>query len=336
MPRQIAKFALLASLVLIPAGGRAATPPSVLEGEIFTADTAHSLLDFTVRQAGFGRVRGTFKDYRAAIFYVEDDLTKSTVSVTINTKTIETGSKFRDDHLRSADFFEVEKFPTITFRSERVDKNPQGYALVGRLTIRDVSREVRIPFQVVSRKTADQFENQRIVFDGKITLNRKDFGVVGPEFWNNLISEEVEIDISLAGRIFNFKNSFARWQENSVGKAIMETVATDGAEAARQKVLDLWTNHKSEYSFGLMEPFAAGMQLYQGGQPKDAIVILSLIPELYKDSVEPAELSSVYATLSEIHAQQGDRPRAVENAEKALSLDPANPKAQELLRHLKK
>ncbi len=326
---------LLATFLLVPAVASPAGDLSVLGGEVFTLDQEHSLLDFTVRQVGFGRVRGTFKDYEAAIFYVEDDLMKSSVSVVIDVKSIDTGSGFRDDHLRSADFFDAEQFPRISFHSERVVKTPKGFVVIGPLTIRDVTQEVRIPFTIVSGKATDQFENQRIVYDARLTLNRTDFGVVGPKFWNKLISERVEIDISLAGRIFNYLNPFSSWKENSVGKVLLDSVKESGIEAAHRQALDLWKNHKEEYLFNLSELYKAGMQLAQGGQLEEAIGIFDLTAELYEGSAEHADLAKLYATLGETYASMGDREQAIQNVEKALVLNPNNTKARELLRHLK-
>lgn len=332
--RTLTAILLAALLGLAPGALRAADSP-VLAGEIFTADTAHSLLDFTARQVGFGRVRGTFKNYQAAIYYVDGDLTRSTVSVTLRVKSIDTGSTFRDNHLRSPDFFDAEKFPVITFHSERVEKTPEGLVLVGPLTIRDLTREVRIPFQVVSLQATDQWANQRIVFDGQLTLNRKDFGIVGPDFWNKLISDTVDIDISLAGRVFNYNNPFSRWKENSIGKVAEAAVESDGLAAARRRLLDLWQNHKEEYDFGLGELYWAGMKLAQKGRLEDALGILKLTAELNGDSGEAGDLAAVYSALAETYAKAGDRAHALESVDKALSYDADSPMARELFRHLK-
>ncbi len=334
MRKRTLRAIALATFFLLPGTALTAGDPPVLEGEIFTADQPHSLLDFTVRQVGFGRVRGTFGQYDAAITYVEDDLTKSSVSVVIDVESIDTGSQFRDDDLRSEDFFHAEEFPHIEFRSQRVEQTPDGYVLVGPLTIRDVTREVRIPFQVVSRKATDQWHNQRIVFDARLTLNRKDFGVVGPKFWNNLISEEVEIDISLAGRIFNYNNPFSRWKENSIGKALLETVEARGVEAAQQQAVDIWENHRDEYVVSLGEIYKAGMQLIQSDRPAQGLPLLEVAAELFQESAEPADLSALHATLAETYARLGERDTAAQNVEKALALDPQNTKARELRRHL--
>ena len=335
MRRQTINSILFAIFLLVPAVVSPAADSSVLGGEVFTLDRAHSLLDFTARQVGFGRVRGTFKDYEAAIFYVEDDLLKSSVSVVIDVKSIDTGSGFRDDHLRSADFFDAEQFPRISFHSERVVKTPKGFVVIGPLTIRDVTQEVRIPFTIISGKATDQFENQRIVFDARLTLNPKNFGVVGPAFWNNLISEEIEVDISLAGRVFNYLNPFSRWRENSIGKILLDSAKESGIEMAHRQALDLWKNHKEEYLFNLSELYKAGMQLAQSGQLKEAISIFDVAAELYEDSAEHADLANLYATLGETYASMGDREQAIQNVEKALVLNPNNTKARELLRHLK-
>lgn len=326
---------LLSAWVLVPGHAPAAAEAPVLDGEVYVVDNAHSLLDFTVRQVGFARVRGTFKKYRAAIFYVDDDPEKSSVSVAIEVNSIDTGNDSRDRHLRSKDFFEVEQFPLIQFHSERVEKTTDGFVVVGPLTIKETTREVRIPFQVISKKATDQFQNQRIVFEGQFALNRRDFGVVGPDFWNNLISDPVEIDLAVAGRVFNFLNPFGRWREKSIGKAALDMMAAEGVEATQERLREIWRTQKEDYLFELRELYVAGMQLAQGGQAEEAIGLFELAADLFAGSAEAQDLAAVQLALGETYARQGDRGKAVASVEKALALDPDSPKGHELIRRLK-
>ena len=291
--------AVLAAVLLVPPGVVLAQQDELLKGKLYRIDRAHSLLDFTVRQLGFARIRGTFNNYRAAFYYVEDDLTQSSVHVLIDAKSIDTGAKQRDDHLRSKDFFDVEQFPRITFHSEQIEKSGNGWVAVGPLTIRDVTREVRIPFSVVSGDAEDQFANRRIAFEGELILDRKDFGVVGPTFWNNLISEQVTIEMAVAGRIFNYLNPFSRWRDKSIGKAVLDAVENSGLEAAQRLVRSAWLeNQGKDYYFQLGELFKAGMQLAQSGKAKEAIGIFEIALEIYGDSADPDELSELHVVIA--------------------------------------
>lgn len=325
---------LMAGLLLVPAAAQQPAYDSLLEGEIFTLDRAHALMDFTVRQLGFARIRGTFNKYEAAVYYVEEDITQSSVTVVVDVNSLDTGNKQRDDHLRSKDFFHVEEFPRLTFHSERVVKSADGFVAIGPLTIHGVTREARIPFHVVSRKAADQWSNQRIVFTGALTLNRRDFGVNGPDFWNKLISETVEIDIDLAASIFNYNNPFSRWRENSIGKLIVESVEQEGLGAANAKVRKLWDEKKEDYDFSMGQIFRAGMQLQQRGKLPEAIGILELALDLHRDSAAPENRAALHAIIGETQARTGQRRSALRSVEQALALNPHDVRALELRRQL--
>src|SRR5437870_4063702 len=112
---------------------------------IWNLDTAHSGINFSVRHMVVSKVRGRFAKYSGSIRIDEADLTRSSVNVTIDAGSIDTGVADRDTHLRSADFFDVETFPELRFASRRVEKVGEGrYRVVGELTIRDVTREIAL------------------------------------------------------------------------------------------------------------------------------------------------------------------------------------------------
>lgn len=111
----------------------------------FEIDPAHAFVTFTVSHFS-GKAKGSFTDVSGVITYDEKDITKSSVEVVIKTASIHTGNQGRDKHLRSADFFDVEKFPEMTFKSKRIEKRGTGYVAVGDLTIRGVTKEALMPF----------------------------------------------------------------------------------------------------------------------------------------------------------------------------------------------
>ena len=163
-------------------------------------DAAHSGVHFSIRHMVISKVRGRFAKYAGSIDLDDADLARSTVQVTIDAASIDTGVADRDTHLRSADFFDVEKFPELRFRSRKIEKVAEGrYRVLGDLTIRDVTREVTLDVGYGGQAT-DPWGNVRAGFVAKTSLDRKDFGLT----WNQvleaggiLVGERVDIDLEI-------------------------------------------------------------------------------------------------------------------------------------------
>lgn len=155
------------------------TTPADLSGR-YTLDPAHTRLGFVARHAMVTKVRGSFGDFEATATLDFEDPTKSTADVTIQVASIDTGQAQRDEHLRTNDFFDVPSFPTWTFTSTGVEaKGGDEFVLHGDLTIKGTTQPVAIEFEHIGTAT-DVYGNLRAGFDGKATINRKDFGVT----WN--------------------------------------------------------------------------------------------------------------------------------------------------------
>lgn len=161
----------------------------------FDFDLGHSAVAFVARHLVFTKVRGTFGKWGGTLELDLADLTRSRVTVRIETASIDTHEEKRDAHLRSGDFFDVERFPTMTFDSKRIEKTEGGYRLVGDLTIRDVTKEVALD-TVFEGTSKDPWGNDRIAFSAATKIQRKDWGLA----WNMaletggvLVGETVEI-----------------------------------------------------------------------------------------------------------------------------------------------
>lgn len=161
-------------------------------------DTAHSGIHFSVRHMVFAKVRGRFATWSGTID-AGDDLTKAKVRAEIDAASIDTGEADRDKHLRSADFFDVEQYPKLTFTSTRVERDGDDYTLVGDLTIRDVTKEVKLEVES-GGQAKDPWGNQRMAFTAKTSVDRKDFGLK----WNQvleaggvLVGEKIDIEIEV-------------------------------------------------------------------------------------------------------------------------------------------
>jgi len=161
-------------------------------------DNAHSRITFTVRHMMFAKVRGSFNSWRAELG-LGDDLSKSTVRVEIDAASIDTAEEKRDGHLRSADFFDAENHPKLTFVSKRVDQSKDGLKLFGDLTMRGVTKEVVLDVEEAGRGK-DPWGQERVAFNAKTTVDRTQWGLK----WNQaleaggvLVSEKVEIAIDI-------------------------------------------------------------------------------------------------------------------------------------------
>jgi polyisoprenoid-binding protein YceI len=154
---------------------------------------------FWVRHLVISKVHGRFTKWSGTITIDEGDISKSSVEVTIEAGSIETHEAKRDAHLRSPDFFDVEKFPTLTFKSKRVQQSGDALAVRGDLTIHGVTREVLLETESLGR-AKDPWGGERIGFSAKTSVDRKDFGL----HWNQaletggvLVGDKIEITLEI-------------------------------------------------------------------------------------------------------------------------------------------
>ena len=165
----------------------------------FAIDKTHSEAAFQVRHL-ITKVRGRFADFGGSIDFNADQPAASTVSFEIQAASIDTSTPDRDAHLRSDDFFAVEKYPTITFASTRIEAaGGNDYAVTGNLTMRGVTKAITIPVTFLGT-AGDPWGNQRIAFEGEVTINRKDFGLnwnAALETGGFLVGDDVKIALSV-------------------------------------------------------------------------------------------------------------------------------------------
>lgn len=167
----------------------------------YTIDPAHTTVEFVVRHMMIAKVRGRFTYAEGTIVLPDGSNVPSAVDVSIDTASIATGEQQRDAHLRSADFFEAEKFPKITFHGAGVEGSGGTFQLAGQLTIHGVTREVILDVTFEGRGS-DPWGNERIGYEATGKINRKDFGLTwnqGLETGGVLVSDEVKIELSVEG-----------------------------------------------------------------------------------------------------------------------------------------
>ncbi len=171
----------------------------VFAADQYTIDPQHTDVGFAVQHLVISNVRGNFTDVSGKILYDEADITKSSVNVTIKTASIDTHNADRDKHLRSPDFFDVTKYPEITFQSRGIEKHGDGYLCIGTLTMHGVSKKIGIPFQITG-KIKDPRGNTRIGVEAALTLNRQDFGISWNKAMDNgglMVGNKVKINLSV-------------------------------------------------------------------------------------------------------------------------------------------
>lgn len=183
---------LLAALPLLVAGIAHA------DSVEWKLDMSHTKVGFSVPHLVVSSVEGRFKEATAKIVLDDGDLTKSEVTVEINAASIDTSDTKRDDHLRSPDFFDVKKFPKLTFKSTKIAKSGAGYKLAGNLTIRDVTKPVTLD-ATLSAPVKTPWGNQARAAKVTGKLKRSDFGLT----WNKaleaggvLVGEEVTLNVT--------------------------------------------------------------------------------------------------------------------------------------------
>ena len=164
----------------------------------YKIDPSHSLIGFSIRHFELSLVRGRFKDFTGTIHY-DTDVTKSSVEFTAKVESIDTGVTGRDNHLRTADFFDVAKFPEMTFKSTKVEKKGNGYLLFGDFTLKGVTKQISLPFNIIGA-VKDNRGNMRFGVAAETKINRRDYGINwGAKMPNGglNVGDEVVIELQL-------------------------------------------------------------------------------------------------------------------------------------------
>ena len=160
-------------------------------GQNYTPTDAGSKVRFVIKNFGIN-TGGTFEGLTGSILFDPANLAGASFNVSVDAKTVDTDVEARDNHLRKEEYFDVEKYPKLSFRSTKITTtNKEGYLFMfGVITIKNISKEISFPFKQTSK-------DDGILFEGEFKLNRRDFGVGGKSF---SMSDELNVELSIFGK----------------------------------------------------------------------------------------------------------------------------------------
>jgi polyisoprenoid-binding protein YceI len=294
-------------------------------------DVPHSAVEFSVRFMAVSNVRGAFSQFGGTIMYDTVDARRSTVSVVIQTKSINTNVESRDRDLKSENFFDAEKYPLIIFRSERIDRTKSGFVARGPLTMHGVTKQVAIAFKQTHNLTNDAWGNKRMGFVGRVSLNRKDYGILGTKFWNSefdpgrmSVSDNVDIELNVEAEA----NQVEKWTTPK-GDSVLKVAAAQGLSKTLTEFTTAATDTTNPMS-KIRGPvlLTVGTKLMHRGDFNGAVEAFRLASELNPGA------DWAHAGLGEAYLMSGKRAQAVESFRKAIAVDSTNTVAFEYLRHL--
>jgi len=294
-------------------------------------DPAHSVIGFAVPFMGLSKTEGRFDEFAGTLMFDPEDPTRSSVSVTIRATSLDTNNEARDKDLRSDAFFDVEKYPVITFRSRRIERREGGFTAIGTLTLHGVSKEVTIPLVRLGAGLKDPWGNSRAGFEGSFKLNRAELGIGGMGRFTDLAGDLAigkEVDVRLAIQAVHWNVARWSWPEKSVAKLMEQTIAEKGLDAALAQYRQLKQQQPEAYEFGIGQLNLLGHRLLQQRKIAEAIAVFQVNAEAYPESAD------VWDDLADAYAASGQRERAAEASRKSLAIEPNGTEPQELLRRL--
>lgn len=311
--------------------------PSLFIGEDYIIDDQHSYIGFKIKYFGFSPVRGRFDNFDGTVFYDPEHLNHVDISVVIDVNSINTGNEQRDNDLITSDgWFKEKEFPNIIFKTISSKATGDGsFQLTGNFSMNGVTKEITIPFGAPTAISHDWAANEQVDYSGKITLKRKDYNVMGGDFWDTVmedgltqLSDEVEIELDIHTRRGDYQARYAQLEEDNVRKILIDLFKTEGTEAALTKLETLQNTEETALSAGALN--TVGKTLLELKMYQEAYALFE-------------KGSSIYPDRSFFHNNQGianlflKQPEiAKKNFLQALQIDSTNIRANSYLRLLEK
>jgi polyisoprenoid-binding protein YceI len=176
-----------------------ATAQFAFAADSYKIDFAHSSIEFSVKHMMVSNVKGSFDKFDGTITYDPDNIANSSVQFSIDAASVNTKNEKRDEHLRSADFFDAANHPEITFKSEKISKKGDGYVATGTLVMHGVSKKIDLPF-VLNGPVQNPWGQTVVGVEINYQINRKDFGLEWNKTMDNgglVVGDDVKIEINL-------------------------------------------------------------------------------------------------------------------------------------------
>jgi polyisoprenoid-binding protein YceI len=297
--------------------------------QLFPVETSHSYVEFTITYMGYARVKGRFADFSGMIRYDPKNPLTTSVSIAIKVESIDTDLDFRDKDLRSENWFDAAKYPSILFVSRKATPRVDGFDLTGDLTIKGITREVTLKMAAPSGVVKDARADLQVVFSGTTRIDRTTFGVEGKN-WSGIkegvtaVSNEVNIEVGMLGKQLQAGNlqNMVKFTKGAAGiyKAIKEA-GIDAGLMEFKKLLDAKSADVSMLAI-------TGKMLRTEGRLDDAKAVYEMNHDAFPES------SEVYYSLGELALLNSDIRGARSFFEEALRKDPGNIRIPEILRHL--
>ncbi|MDX1918369.1 MAG: YceI family protein [Candidatus Caenarcaniphilales bacterium] len=167
--------------------------------DTYKIDTAHSSVNFVVPHLMVSKVNGNFQNFDGTIVFDVENISKSSTSVFIKANSINTSNADRDQHLKGSDFFDVAKYPEISFKSSKIQKIDDGYVMLGQLTMHGVTKNVSIPFKILGT-AKNPFGKTVLIAEGSTKIKRSDYGIKWNKDLDNggvVVGEDVTISLDI-------------------------------------------------------------------------------------------------------------------------------------------
>lgn len=317
MPRLRYAMLVLAAPALLHAQAIQPAGRTVPRFQEYRLDAGHSIIEFSIGFA-FSRVKGRFTNATGTILYDSLRPAQSSITIVIESKSLDTGWPHRDEHLRTSDFFDVEKFPTIVFQSDRLRQTDGGWLADGSLTMHGITKPVTIPFRY-PRPPSRSPESNWMIFltEANLRLSRSDFGIFGGSQFNSwfdkaraaTMADSVDISIEIEGW-----NADAQSQRIPV-EAALQRIKTGGVQTS----IDRLDSVRKAMPAERFQAYFTGADfitraLLATGRADDALALSKALTELYPSTPRAYVLYGVALSF------RGDTRAAAQQYAKALEV----------------
>jgi polyisoprenoid-binding protein YceI len=298
--------------------------------EFYPIDKGHSYIEFSITYMGYAKVKGRFSDFSGLVRYDPNNSDKLSATIGIRTESIDTDNDFRDQDLKSDNWFDSEKFPLITFSSKKSRKSKGGFELTGDITIKAVTKEIVLRIERPSGVLKDARKDYQVIFTGSAKLDRTEFGVEGKN-WSAVkegitaVANEVTIEFSILGKQVKVSNYSNRFKNDQSPHAKVYWIMKE--QGIEQGLVAFRSMSESPEPMDRNVLSMVGMMFSLEGKIQDAVSVYEANREAFPEQPE------VYYDLGQAYGLLGDLGKSKSNFQQAIRLNPQFFWAVEMLRH---